>query len=183
GLIPRPPEILPLALEGEKHLSPLPLVAEPWASTTQLIRILLTNLGALLADGLRGHGHPAVEPEFCHLPEAPTASDVQPPRVTDDFARQPWILLFRGRGRGVLPATLSHGVATRQVDNAGRGHPGQSGSGWSARSAPVLPFHYWLLLRGAHGGRKCRRGENSPICPQPSWGYRGEDPFLLSVVY
>ena len=117
-MIPRPPEILPLALEGEKHLSPLPLVAEPWASTTQLIRLLLTNLGAPLADGLRGHGHPAVEPEFCHLPEAPTASEVQPHRVTDDFDRQPGILLFRGSGRGVHPATLSHGVATRQVDNA-----------------------------------------------------------------
>ena len=53
-LIHRPPQILMLALDGQKHFIHLPLVAGPGTATTELIRILLPEFATPFANSLVG---------------------------------------------------------------------------------------------------------------------------------
>ena len=54
-LIHCPPQIVMLALDRQKHLIHMPLVAGPGTAATELIGILLAKLAAPLADRLIGH--------------------------------------------------------------------------------------------------------------------------------
>src|SRR5262245_38963040 len=54
-LIHRPPEIMTLALDREKHLVHVPFITRSSASAPELISILLSKFAAPLADGLIGH--------------------------------------------------------------------------------------------------------------------------------
>jgi hypothetical protein len=60
-LINCPPEIMPLAFDGQKHLIPIPLVTEPRPSPPELVGILLAKLAALFADRLIRHNHTAFQ--------------------------------------------------------------------------------------------------------------------------
>src|SRR5215510_7197232 len=51
-LIHRPPEIVVIALDGEKHLVEIPLVTGSRPTATELVGVRLTKLAAPLADGL-----------------------------------------------------------------------------------------------------------------------------------
>jgi hypothetical protein len=60
-LINCPPEIVMLALDGEKHLVHVPFVTRSGTATPKLIGIRLTKLATPLADGLIGYGHAALK--------------------------------------------------------------------------------------------------------------------------
>src|SRR5688500_2814972 len=54
-LIDRPPEIMALAADRERHLVQVPLIARPGTSTAQLIGVLLAKLATPFPDRLVGH--------------------------------------------------------------------------------------------------------------------------------
>src|SRR5262249_35484408 len=60
-LIHRPPEIVTLALDGQKHFIHLPLVTRSGTATTELVSILLAKLAAPFANGLVGHDDSAFQ--------------------------------------------------------------------------------------------------------------------------
>jgi hypothetical protein len=95
-LIHGPPEIMPLARDRETHLIHMPLVSEPRASTTKLIRILLTKLATPLANRLIGRNHTSLKRELFHIPEAQAKSEVVPHGVADDLYRKAVVLIVRG---------------------------------------------------------------------------------------
>jgi len=77
-LIDRPPQIVPFALDRQKHLIEVPFVAWPRALATQLIGALLAELAASLPDGLIGHEDSSdKEPRF-RIPIAQAEAVVQP---------------------------------------------------------------------------------------------------------
>src|SRR5438093_1163430 len=69
-LIDRPPEIMSLALDGEKDLIEMPLVTRPRPSTPELSGILLTKLTTPLANGFIGHNDAAFKEQFFNIAEA-----------------------------------------------------------------------------------------------------------------
>src|SRR5262249_41957060 len=90
------PQIMALAVYGEKHLIEMPLV--PWlgASTLQLIGIVLPKLETPLADGLVGHVDTALEQEFFHIAIAQGEAVVEPDPMADDFAGKAVIFVALG---------------------------------------------------------------------------------------
>lgn len=56
-LIPCSPQIVMFALDRQKYLIQVPLVAWPRTAATELMSIRLTKLAAPFADRLIGHGH------------------------------------------------------------------------------------------------------------------------------
>jgi len=121
-LIDRPPQIVMLTLNRQKHLIHMPLVAGPRTPATELIRILLTTLAAPLAEGLRRHDHSAFQQQLFHITEAQAEPKIQPHGVADDLCRKPMVLIARGWGYGAHAATLSYGLGVEQVAKAGDGH-------------------------------------------------------------
>jgi predicted GNAT family acetyltransferase len=68
-----------------------------------------------------GNDDSAFKQELFDITKTQTESEVQPHGVADDLHRKAVILIFRGGGRCVHAATLTHCVEALQVDNA---HPG-----------------------------------------------------------
>jgi hypothetical protein len=69
-LVDSPPQVMPLTVNGEKHLIEVPLVTWSGPPMPEFIRIGLTELAAPLPDGFIGHDHPAGEQEFFDIPIA-----------------------------------------------------------------------------------------------------------------
>ena len=77
-LIHRPPEIMALALNGEKDLIQVPLVARPGTPAPELIGIWLPELAAPLPDGFIRDDHPTGEQEFFDIAVAEAEAEIQP---------------------------------------------------------------------------------------------------------
>jgi hypothetical protein len=69
-LIDRPPQIMALALDRQKHLIHVLLVAWPGTTATELRSILLPEFAILLADRLIGYDDSAFKQELFDIPEA-----------------------------------------------------------------------------------------------------------------
>ncbi len=122
GLIHRPPEIVTLALNRQKHLIHVPLVAGPSASAPELIGILLAKLAAPLADRLIGHDDSAFKQELFDIAKTQAEPEVQPYGMADDLCREAVVLIVVGGWWGAHAENMSHyeqnAQAARQVDNA-----------------------------------------------------------------
>ena len=66
-LVDSAPEVMALAMDGQKDLVQMPLVTWLGASVLQLIGVLLPKLQTPLADGLMGHVDTALEEELLHV--------------------------------------------------------------------------------------------------------------------
>jgi len=95
-LIYRPPEIMPLAFDRQKHLIHMPLVTGPRTAATELIRIRLAKFATPFANGLIGHDDSAFKQDLFDITEAQTEPEVQPDGVADDFHGKAVILIVRG---------------------------------------------------------------------------------------
>jgi hypothetical protein len=95
-LIHRPPEVIPLAANGQEHLIEVPLVAWPRAPAPELIRVCLPELPAPLADSLVGHDDPPSEQELFHVAVAEAKPEIEPNGVADDLRRETMILVRIG---------------------------------------------------------------------------------------
>jgi hypothetical protein len=95
-LVDRLPQVMPLTVNGEKHLIEVPLVTWSRPPMPEFIRIGLTELAAPLPDGFIGHDNPTGEQEFFDIPVAEAEAEIQPHRVADDFRWKPVVLVGRG---------------------------------------------------------------------------------------
>src|SRR5712692_3649390 len=98
-LVDSPPQVMPLPIDGEKHLIQVPLVARPPAPVTELIGVVLPKLPTPLADRFVGHGDAAFEQEFLHVAVAQGEAIVEPDPMADDFTGKAMVLVMRGVGR------------------------------------------------------------------------------------
>ena len=102
-LIHRPPQIVTFAVDGEKDLIQVPLVARSGPSTAELIRIGLAELAAPLPDALVGDADPALRQDQLHLAQAQAEDVVEPDRVADGLGRE----AMSGVGGGLEPHPAS----------------------------------------------------------------------------
>jgi hypothetical protein len=116
-LIHGPPQIVTIALDGEKHLIELPFIAGPRTAASQLIGIWLAKFAAPLADGLLGHPHASLKQQLLHIAEAQAEPKVQPHGMTEDFHRKAIVLIVVGWGCSIRATTLPYCVGVQQVDN------------------------------------------------------------------
>jgi hypothetical protein len=84
-LIHRPPQVMPHAVDGQKHPVEVSCVARSGLSMPQLIGILLPELAAPLADGFVGHVDATCDQELLHVTVAQGESIVEPDAVADDL--------------------------------------------------------------------------------------------------
>jgi hypothetical protein len=89
------------ALDHQKHLIHLPLVAGPRTSATQLICISLAKLARPLANGLIRHDHATGKQELFTITETQTEPKVQHPA---------WLMIAAGN-RGFLELWVAGGVS------------------------------------------------------------------------
>jgi hypothetical protein len=82
----RAPQVMALAIDGQKDLVEVPLV--PWlgASPLQLIRVVLPKLQAPLPDGFMGDVDAAGEQQLLHVAVAQRKTIVEPDPMADDLA-------------------------------------------------------------------------------------------------
>jgi hypothetical protein len=92
-LLHGPPEIVALAIDGEKDLIQMPFVTRLRPPMAELIRILLPKLAAPFVDRLVGDDHPAGEEEFFHIAIAEAEPEIEPDRVADDLDREAVVLV------------------------------------------------------------------------------------------
>src|SRR5262249_10144871 len=142
-LIHRPPQIVMVALDRQKHFIQVPLVPGPRTTTTELISVLLTKLVTPFADRLIGHCHSTFTEELFHVAEAQTEPEVQPHGVADDVHGKAVILRFYRGGGCMHAATLTHRVATNKLTTP----TGAAAGGWMDRvsRARVAGWYAWLV--------------------------------------
>jgi hypothetical protein len=80
-------------MNREKHLVEVPFVPRLRASTTELVRIVLTELAAPLADRFIGHDDATGEQELFHISVAEAEAEIEPDRVADDLGREAVVLV------------------------------------------------------------------------------------------
>jgi hypothetical protein len=119
-LIYRPPEIVALALDRQKHLIQVPFVAWLRTSAPQLIGIGLPELPAPLADGLICDDDSTGKQHFFHIAVAQAKTEVQPDTMADDLGRETVVLVAVGEYWCVHPPSISHPTTAQQVDNVPR---------------------------------------------------------------
>ena len=97
-LIHRAPQIMALAVDGQKYFIQVPFIPGLRATATQPIGVVLPKLPTPLADGFVGHGDTAFEQEFLHVAVAQGEPIVEPDPVADDFAGKAVVFVTRGVG-------------------------------------------------------------------------------------
>jgi hypothetical protein len=77
-LIHRPPEIVPSAIDGEKHLVQMPLVAGSGTAAPEFTGIRLAELAAPLSDGFIGQDDAALGHELFNISVTQAKPKVEP---------------------------------------------------------------------------------------------------------
>jgi hypothetical protein len=84
-LIDRSPEVVPLAIDSEKHLVQVPLIATARATTAQFIDVGLTELQAPLAHGFVGEHDASLGHELFDVAKTEGEAKIEPDTMTDDL--------------------------------------------------------------------------------------------------
>ena len=85
-LINGSPEIVLLAIDLQKDLIQMPLVARTLTATPQFISVCLPKLQTPLPNGFIGHDDPALcVARSSTVPETEREAEIQPDRVADNF--------------------------------------------------------------------------------------------------
>jgi hypothetical protein len=119
-LINRSPQVVALALDGQKYFIKMPLISRARAATPELIGVLLAKLATPLADRFIRHDDSAFQEHFLHVAETQTEAKVQPHRVANNLDRKPVILIFRSNKRCIHAVTLTYKLGVKQVVNANK---------------------------------------------------------------
>jgi hypothetical protein len=96
-LVDGAPEVVPFAVDAEKHFIQVPLVAGSGAPVAELIGILLTELVAPLPDRFIRHDDAAGKQELLHIAVAEAEAEIRSDAVADDFGRKAMIFVVMGR--------------------------------------------------------------------------------------
>ena len=95
-LIHRPPQVMPFAVAGQKHLVPVPRVARPGPAASELMGIRLSERAAPLPDRLGGDEDAAGEQQIFDVPVAEAEAEVEPDAVANDLGRKPLVCVWVG---------------------------------------------------------------------------------------
>jgi hypothetical protein len=95
-LIHRSPQVMASAVNGEKHLIEMPLIAGPGPPTPELIRIGLAELAAPLPDSFVGHSDPTSKQQLFDVPIAEAEAEIQPDAVANDLSREAMVCVWVG---------------------------------------------------------------------------------------
>jgi len=108
-LVNHAPQVMALAIDGQKDLAQVPFI--PWlgTSTLQLICIVLPKLQTPLADGFMGDVDTASTEQLLHIAIAQGEALVEPDDMADDFAGKAVMLVVLG-GSGWRHVWLFIGV-------------------------------------------------------------------------
>jgi hypothetical protein len=98
-----------LAVDGQKHLIQMPLIARPRPSTPEPIRIVLPELPTPVADGVIGDVDAACEQELLHVTVAQVKAVVEPEPMADDVAGKAVVRERSGSAGGVISGCLARG--------------------------------------------------------------------------
>jgi hypothetical protein len=93
-LVHGPPEIVPFATDGQKHLIEVPLVARSRAPTAQQIGIGLPKFPAPIPHRLVRQDDAALRHELFDVPVTEAETKVQPDAMTDDLRWEPMALIW-----------------------------------------------------------------------------------------
>jgi hypothetical protein len=98
-LIDRPPQVMPFAVDGQKHLIQVPLVARPGPAASELMGIRLSEFPAPLPDRLVGDDDSTGEQQLFDIAVAEAEAKVQPDAMADDLGRKPMVCVRGGGGQ------------------------------------------------------------------------------------
>jgi hypothetical protein len=87
-LLDRPPQRIPLPLDGERQFIEMPYVPGARTLTPQFIGILLTKLATPLAGGFIGHSEAAFREQCLNIAEARAEPQVEPDGIRNDLRRK-----------------------------------------------------------------------------------------------
>src|SRR4029453_9452334 len=85
-LIPRPPQVMALTMNGEKHFIQVAFIPGLRTPPPQPIGVVLPKLPTPFANGFVGHGDTAFEQQFLHIAVAQGEPLVEPDPMADNFA-------------------------------------------------------------------------------------------------
>jgi hypothetical protein len=97
-LIDRPPQVGAFFVDGDRYLIQMPLIAWAGPPAAELIRILLPELPAPLADGFVRHDDPTNEQDFFYIAMTEREAEIPPDGVADDLTWEPMLFIEIGRG-------------------------------------------------------------------------------------
>ena len=106
-LVDSAPQVMALAMDGQKDLTEVPLVTWLGSSVPQPIGVVLPKLPTPLADRFVGHGDAAFEQEFLHIAVAQGEAIVEPDPVANDFSGKPVVFVTTIGSKAKL---LLHGM-------------------------------------------------------------------------
>jgi hypothetical protein len=113
-LVDRPPPGVAFRVDGDKYLIQMPLIAWAGPPAAEVIRILLPELPAPLADGFIGHDDATDKEQLFHVTGAQRETDIAPDGVADDLPWEPMVFVEMGCGRGCHSSSRSgHGGERR----------------------------------------------------------------------
>jgi hypothetical protein len=95
-LIDSAPQVMALAIDGQKDLVEMPFIPGARPSALQLIGVILPKLQTPLADGLVGHGDAALEQELLHIAVAQRAAIIEPDSMADEITGEAVVLVAFG---------------------------------------------------------------------------------------
>jgi hypothetical protein len=105
-LINGPPQVMPLAVDGQEHFVEMPCIPRARPAMTQLIRIILAEFATPLADRFVGDLDAVFHQELLHVAVAQGEAVVEPDPVTDDFTGKTVTLVPVGMGGRVRSAPI-----------------------------------------------------------------------------
>ena len=165
-LVDGPPQIVALAMDGQKDLIQVPLVSRSGTPTAQLIGIGLPELSAPIAHRFIGQDDATCGHQLFDIPVAQAKAKVQPHTVADDLGREPMALIQIGWWWCIHAASMAYGWswASGKVnlttplcilrghrprdEQPGRGEPGQA-LGYQLSACGGDQWPTGGLLRGA----------------------------------
>jgi hypothetical protein len=95
-LVNRTPEVMALAIDGQKDFIQMPLVTWLGSSVLQLIRVALREFQTPLADGLLGHVDATLQQGLFHVAIAQREAIVEPDPMADDLAGETVVFVACG---------------------------------------------------------------------------------------
>jgi hypothetical protein len=100
-LIHRPPQVIALAVDGQKHLIEEPFVTRLGPTTSESVGIVLSELLTPSANGFMRDDHAAFEQKLLNVAVAQIKPIIEPDPMANDFAGEAVIFVpFGVSGRG-----------------------------------------------------------------------------------
>jgi hypothetical protein len=113
-LIHGPPEIVALAMDGEKDLIEIPFVTEPRTPMAKLIGIRLAEFATPFPNRFVRDDDATGEQQFLYIAIAQAEAEVQPDAMADDLGRET-VMLVRGRRWCIHAPSIAHHVGAGQA--------------------------------------------------------------------